>query len=168
MRLMFAVAIAAALVACSPKAEKTEETTVEPGAGMAAAASTVKPGQWRTTVSIVDVSAAGMPAAVLSQMKASGPIVTTDCSTSDDVKDFTTKRAAKDSNCTVSRMDTGGGRIDGETSCTVDGMTQTVKMSGTYGAERVDMTMDMNMQTPAGPMSQKMQMVSERIGDCPG
>jgi Protein of unknown function (DUF3617) len=168
MRLFVCLAVAMALAACSPPAAKKDDAAVQPGSGMAAAADTVKPGQWRTTVTVLDFSAAGMPAAALAQMKAGAPMVTTECSTADDVKEFTSKAANRDSNCSVSRMDTGGGRIDGETTCTVEGMTQTVKMSGTYGAERVDMTMDLNMQTPAGLMSQKMQMVSERIGDCPG
>lgn len=159
-----ALALAAALAACSPKAEKAPEAPSAP----AAAATTVKPGQWRTTVTILDVSAAGMPAGAMAQMKARGPMVTTTCTTSDDLKEFTQKGATQNSACTITRMETGGGRIDGETTCTADGMTQTVKMTGTHAPDRVDMTMDMSMQTPAGPMTQKMQMLSERIGDCPG
>jgi hypothetical protein len=164
MRPVVALAFVVALAACSPKAGKDAEA---PPAPDATAATTVKPGQWRTTVTMLDMSAPGVPAAALAQMKSQPPSVTTDCTTSDDIREFTGKRAARDGQCTMSRMDAGGGRIDGESTCTVEGMTQTVKMSGTYGAERVEMDIDINAQTPAGAMSQKMHMVSERVGDCP-
>jgi hypothetical protein len=165
-----ALTLGVALAACSPPAAKKEDGGT--GAAPAPAASTVKPGQWRTTLTFTDMTAPGLPAAVVAKMKAD-PVVDVSCNTSEDVADFANKSLADDEdagkNCTVNRMNNAGGRIDGESSCTMPGgTTMTMRMAGTYSADRVDMTMDMNGQTPAGPMSQKMQMVAERLGDCPG
>jgi hypothetical protein len=167
MRLVLPIAVAAALLAasCSPPAQKKDETpAAAPGASPAA---TLKPGEWRTTLTMVDMSMAGVPASAIAQMKSRPPFTVNDCSTAEDIKEFAGKRATQDSNCTVNRMDSSGGRISGESTCTHEGITQTVKMTGTYGPERVEMDVEVNAQTQAGPMSQKMHMVSERIGDCP-
>jgi len=147
------VALVAALAACSPPAEKTSEK----------AAANVKPkaGQWRTTVTMLD-----LPAEALALMKT--PTITTGCMTSDAANLLTGMGAQHGDTCTVIRAETGGGRIDEEISCVADGVTQSMKMTGAFGAERVEMIMDVSTQTPDGPRTHKTLMLSERIGDCPG
>lgn len=164
MRLTLAAAALIALAACSPKAADNEAT---PAPSAAVSGPQMKPGEWRTTVTMREIKMAGMPSGAMNLE----PVVATDCVTSGELDGFL-KRSAMDedatgANCTINEMKAEGGRFAGRSECTdPDGATRTMQMAGSYGETRVDLTMDMAGQSPRGPMTAKMHMLAERIGDC--
>lgn len=164
MRHILIVAVAAALAACSPSAPKGEA----PEAAAPPAAAKMKPGEWRTTVTMVDMAMEGMPAGMARKFRME-PIVTIECVSGDKIDDFVNKRSSNEPGaaCTMSDVNTSGGRFAAKTTCTGAGGARTVAMSGVYGESKVELDMDMTGDTPSGPMSAKMHMLSERTGDCP-
>jgi hypothetical protein len=163
------VALAVLIAGCSPSGEKSD-----PAAGMATATATLRPGQWRTTAEIVDYSVIGVSAAVRAQTREATsrlpPVITVDCVTSADVRDFAAKRAKHAAGCPVHRINARNRQVDGETTCKAKAITHTVKMRGAYGPERVEMTLDWTVSGSKGGaiQTQNMQLLSERVGDCPG
>jgi Protein of unknown function (DUF3617) len=166
-------ASACALAACSPPA--SQNNTGNGGAGAptpppaASVASALQPGQYRTTVTIVSMDMPGMPANMVQQMRAR-PNVTEDCMTSDDVAELTRKSLVNEDSgqhCTENNVSAANGHIEGTATCSgPEGGSFTMHMNGNYAANHVEMDMDMSGQTPMGPMTQRMHMVSERIGVC--
>ena len=64
-------------------------------------------------------------------------------------------------------MTAAGGHIEGAASCTnADGDTHTMQVTGSYTSTHLEMDATMSGQTPAGPMSQHVHMVTDRIGVC--
>jgi hypothetical protein len=165
---------ACALAACSPPASQTASTPASSTSASGGAANPVgtalQPGQYRTTVTIVSMNMPGMPAGVAEKMQGR-PNVTEDCVTSDDVAELTRKSLVNEEegqHCTENSITSANGRIQGTATCrNDDGGTYTMQMNGTYGSNHVDMTMNMSGQTPMGPMTQQMHMVTDRIGECP-
>ncbi len=155
-----------ALAACSPPATTGDGAPQAP----AAAASGVQPGQWRSQMTMLEINSPMIPEAARQQMMAQ-PITMEECSTSSDVAELTRGNLVESEDggsCSENVMNASGGRIEGHATCTgADGMTRTMQMTGTYAPTHVTMDVTMTMQTPQGPMSQRMQMVSDRIGDCP-
>jgi hypothetical protein len=98
------------------------------------------------------------------------PNVTEDCITSEDVAELTRKSLVNENSgqtCTENHITSGGGRIEGTATCSSpEGGSFTMHMNGTYGANRVEMDMNTSGDTPMGPMTQRMHMVTERIGAC--
>ena len=169
MRIATLAAVLIALAACSPKAEKTEAPAPEAAAPVNAGAK-MKPGEWRTTAKIVEMTMGGVaapPGALRSN-------VGTECVTSDDFDDFVNRRSmderATGADCRFNDLKVAGGRFEGRSECTDPAMggTRTMEMKGVYGETSVTMDMTMTGQSPRGAMSMKMNIVSERIGDCPG
>jgi hypothetical protein len=165
--------VAGALVAgCSqpaPSGEKAPAATEAPKPAPVGPAG-LSPGQWRTTMTILEMNAPGLPAAALAHMKAK-PIVTEDCVTTDDVKGFVGRNALEDKDqgrtCTTNSMTALGGTISGQASCKdAGGVDMNTTMTGTYSPTSVDMTIALDGKTPAGAMSQKMHLQSARVGDC--
>mgnify|MGYP001164584840 FL=1 len=166
-------AFACALAACSPPAPQTGSSgapSTAPSAPGASVGAALQPGQYRTTVTIVSMNMPGMPASAVQRMQAR-PTVTEDCMTTDDVAELTRKSLVNEDSgqhCTENTITSANGRILGTATCNQrDGGTYTMQMNGTYGSNHVDMTMNMSGQTPMGPMTQQMHMVTDRIGECP-
>jgi hypothetical protein len=112
----------------------------------------------------------GMPASAVQQMRAR-PSVTEDCMTTDDVAELTRKSLVNEESgqhCTENNITSAGGHIQGTATCSSgEGNNYTMQMNGTYGANHVEMDMNTSGQTPMGPMTQQMHMVTDRIGECP-
>lgn len=168
------LAAACTLAACSPPASQSNDASK---AGSAATPSTagppvqaIQPGQYRTTVTIMSINMPGMPASVVEKMRAQ-PNVSEDCVTSDDIGELTRKSlvdADEGQTCSENRITSANGRIEGTATCrNEDGGAYTMQVNGTYGANHVVMDMNMSGQTPMGPISQQMHMVTDRIGECP-
>lgn len=154
----------AALAACSPKAGD-KETAQTP----AAVQDAMQPGAWRSTIKYSQLQMDGMPKGALS-----GPsevAVPENCMTSGDVSSFVEENSMGEQGaeveCTTVRMSTGGGKIDGLRTCNSQGGVLTVAMTGTYTPTRVDMMIDMKGDAGMGNMHQIMNVISERVGDCP-
>jgi hypothetical protein len=166
-------ASACVLAACSPPASQTSangSASTAPAAPGASVGAALQPGQYRTTVTIVSMNMPGMPASAVQQMQAH-PTVTEDCMTTDDVAELTRKSLVNEESgqhCTENSINSANGHIQGTATCNSgEGGSYTMQMNGTYGSNHVDMTMNMSGQTPMGPMTQQMHMVTDRIGECP-
>lgn len=167
------LATACVLAACSPPAS-TSETTSQTGSAAPSLAGppvqSIQPGQYRTTVTIMSMNVPGMPAGAAEKMRAH-PNVSEDCVTSDDIGELTRKSlvdADEGQTCSENHITSANGRIEGSATCqNQDGGAYTMQVNGTYGANHVEMDMTMSGQTPGGPMSQQMHMVTDRIGECP-
>lgn len=171
--LMFAAAAfaaACALASCSPPAQQSSTTGASAGGG-ASPATSLQPGQYRTTVTVVSMNVPGMPAGMAEKMRAR-PTVTEDCVTSEDVAEMTRRSLVNESagqHCTENRITSANGRIDGSATCSRgEGGAYTMQMHGAYSANHVEMDMTMSSQTQMGPMTQQMHMVTDRIGECSG
>jgi hypothetical protein len=170
MRIVFATLVLA-LAACSPAAEKKAEDAAAPAvAAPENPGARMRPGEWSTTVTFVDMQAPGMPAGMAKKI-ALDPVAVSECVTTTELDDFVNRRAIDDraagTNCTSNEMKVGGGRIEGSAACTdPEGNARTLTMSGTYGDTSVDLTMKMEGQTPRGPMSSTMRMQSQWTGEC--
>ena len=165
---LFALVAAAA---CSPAADKKGAApAADPAVVVGRGDNLMRPGQWRTTITITAMDIPGLPPAAAAKMKAR-PMSTEECVTSQDMDEYLNKRANidPDSNCSVNEMTHSGGHIEGRSTCKGgDGTSHTTHMTGTYNADRVDMTVNVEGQGTRGAVNQTMSLSAERIGDCPG
>jgi hypothetical protein len=156
-----------ALAACSPPA-KPPAAGDKPAAPAAPAfVDKIEPGEWRTTITISDFNAPGLPPGMAKQMAAAGPTVVTDCVTSADVAEFGRKAVSVNEKCTRNDVTFAGGRIAGEMVCTEGGGSVKSTYAGTYNATRMDMAASVESDMGgAGKMTSKVAIVSERLGAC--
>lgn len=166
------LAAACVLAACSPPASQSADASKTGAATPSPAGPPVQaihPGQYRTTVTIVSMNMPGVPASMVEKMRAQ-PNVSEDCVTSDDIAELTRKSlvdADEGQTCTDNTVTSENGHIQGSATCrNEDGVSYTMQITGTYGADHVVMDMNLSGQTPGGPMSQQMHMVTDRIGEC--
>lgn len=164
-RMVLAAGIACVLAACSPPAQQAENGASAPAD--AAAAGGMQPGQYRTTITMRELSIPGAPSTPINM----APTVTEDCVTSSDIAEFTQGDMVDGDSgdtCTQNSMSTAGGQIQGESTCTGPNGTRTVQISGTYSANRVDMDISStSTDARAGVGTMRMSLASERIGECP-
>ena len=140
--------------------------------GMMTGDTMVEPGLWQSKVTILDMNIPGMPAAFADKMKQSmaehQQQSSKHCLTKEDVKKpkegfF----AGADKSCHYGHFAMGGGKMDIQMVCDMDGATQTTDMSGTYTPTTY--SMDMSSHGSAGGekgMVMKMHVDSQRIGEC--
>lgn len=167
-------AAALALAACdSASGPKTEAQVKAEVAGMVKP----RPGQYETTVKVLNFEIPGVPKEQAEQFKAmfastgqSAGFCLTREESEAGYKDFTKKLAQGD--CTYDRFEASGGTLDAKLTCkTGKEMTAVIEMTGKMTAESSEMRMKME-QTGAGPLSAKgtvkmdMEMNSKRVGDC--
>lgn len=161
-----------AVASCSPPASQSSDASKSGAVTTSPAGPPVQaihPGQYRTTVTIVSMNVPGMPAGMAEKMRAQ-PNVSEDCVTSDDIAELTRKSlvdADEGQTCSDNTINSANGHIEGSATChNEDGVSYTMQITGTYGADHVVMDMNVSGQTPGGPMSQQMHMVTDRIGEC--
>src|SRR5262249_25948522 len=139
VRLTLLATLAFALVSScappAPPAEKAKADAAKVNAEARVVASTIRPGQWRTTTTIEDVNLAGAPAAIAAQVAKQmkgRPITDESCVTSDDIAQFAHKGLVKEDGhqtCTQNSLSTVGGHIEGSSTCTIGGnMQMTIQM----------------------------------------
>lgn len=180
MRAMLMVAGGAlALAGCGsePDQSKTADEIIE------AADDLIKPrpGLYRSSSEIIEFEIPGIPPEQAARMRdmASGlkGVETTRCLTQAEAEEGF-KRAVerlgegKDGvTCTFSRFEAAGSDLDAALACTGEGgVDMEMTIAGTVEEERSSMRMEMNQQSaavPGGEMRMTMQVVSERVGDCP-
>lgn len=180
MRAMIVVVGSAlALVACGsePDQPKTADEVI------AAAEDLVKPrpGLYRSSAEIVEFEIPGIPPAQAARMRdmAAGlqGQAQTQCLTQAEA-DEGFKRVVRQLgegqngvSCTFSRFDAAGGDLDAALKCTgPSGVDADMTIDGTLEEERSQMRMEMSQQSaeiPGGGMRMTMEVVSERVGDCP-
>ena len=176
--LVLPLIVAVALAGCGKSEEapggEGGKITSKQAAAKASTLVTPRPGLYRTTAEILDLSFPGMPKGLAGQMRdsMSANFDTTDCLTAAESKDAVKKMAKGENNgnCTYSKYDVSGGRIDAVMTCNgKDGTGGTFTMKGTVGGSGVDMTMEGDQKAPGMPgggMHMKMHLKSEWIGVC--
>jgi Protein of unknown function (DUF3617) len=135
----------------------------------------VSPGQWKTTMTIQDMTIPGMPPQMAEKMKShvgQGRTFET-CLTPEQAKkpkaDFF---AGADKSCRYDKFEMGSGKIEMIMQCAREGGAQTMVMNGTYSADSYHMAMtSTGTGAPGNPMagmSMKMEMDAKRTGECTG
>lgn len=136
----------------------------------------LQPGQWETTVEILDVKMEGLPegapAGMMNNMIGTTTTVKS-CITKEQAEkpnaDFLS--AQKDANCTYSSFDMSGGLIKAAMSCSGKDRPGELKlnMTGKYGTDSYEMNQEMNMAgfQPGMSMAMKSKVTGRHIGDCP-
>jgi hypothetical protein len=161
---------------------KSEEKATVDGSlsaeDVADAAASVKltPGQWETTVEIIDVKMEGLPegapAGMMNNMIGTTTTVKS-CITPEQAEkpnaDFLS--AQKDANCSYSAFDMSGGLIKAAMTCSGKDRPGELKlnMTGKYGSSSYEMNQDMTMAgfQPGMSMAMKSKVSGRHIGDCP-
>jgi hypothetical protein len=174
-------ALALALAGCS-SGDKAEDSAKaispeEAAAKVADVQIKLQPGEYESTMKVLELTMEGMPAGQLDQMKRAmaGPMEKPHryC--------FTPEQAAEGPKQLVSRMQQGDCKMSDFTSsansvrgtmhCTFDGRgASTTMFAGTYAADGSTMTMESDQQMPGMPgkgMHMKMQVDTRRVGECP-
>jgi hypothetical protein len=179
MRTIHALPLVAAmlLAGCGDKADKSGEGTVSNEAVAAAAEGLIepRPGQYRTSLELLEFDVPGMTDQMKAQMRSmvGGEFAkgNTYCLTPEEAAANGSKRMAEnmaEGNCTFSKFDVSAGTLSADMQCTGDdGLTSHVLMNGIMTQTSSDMTMTMNQQMEGvGQLRMKIHAKSERIGDC--
>jgi Protein of unknown function (DUF3617) len=124
-------------------------------------------GQWRTTITIVEANVPGVPAEIARQMIGQ-PITVEECRTSDDPQTATDAWMQAEEGCEAGTFRLTGNRFEGTQRCTSDGVTMDMAFTGTLTPTRMEGETQISGQTPAGAMTQRATVVSERLGPCAG
>jgi len=173
MRIIHALPLAAA-IALAGCGGGTEDDATEQAA--AAAATVVKPlpGQYSTTLELVEFDVPGLSdnmKSMAQQAAASGFAEGNSfCLTPEQAEEGSQRmvRELAENDCTYNKFDVSGGAIDADLTCTADDGSQgKVTMTGTMTPESSDMVMVMDHQVPGmGKAHMKVNVKSQRIGDC--
>lgn len=170
MRISTIAVLACTLAAaCSPPAPApapADTSANSPAAGGTIAGS-IQPGQYRTTVTVLDMNIPGIKTSTINM----APTTTEDCVTSSDVSEFTRGGlvdADEGETCTQNSMNSTGGHIEGSATCQGENGPRTMHISGAYTSNHVEMDVTASSQMPGGggEMTQRMRIVTDRIGEC--
>ena len=165
MKKFLTVAAIGALVAvagCSGKGENAGGTAKR------------EAGNWKTNVKLVKFEVPGMAPEMKTQMTQmmEGASGLDQCFTQEQVdKEDITSELAKGPNgggeCTWSKKEVAGGKIDVAGTCTQNGQTVDMAMTGTMAAKKTDVTITTKGKVPTGgDMEMVMQMTQTHTGPC--
>jgi hypothetical protein len=180
MRPIHSLPLAAAilLAACSGGAEDAAadgEVTAEELAAAADGMVQPRPGQYSTSIELIEFDMPGLGDQAKQQMQAmvGGEMAQGNefCLTPEEAAENGAQKMMEnlaESDCTFSKFAVAGGSIDAAMQCAGEGgMTSTVAMTGAMTAESSDMTMAMDQEMAgAGKMHMKMRVKSQRTGEC--
>ncbi len=162
--------LALSLAACSGGKKDGEEA--------AAASGPVKreAGNWKTDIKLVKLDVPGMNDQMKDGMSkmlegASGMdmCLSEEQAAKEDIAADMSKNASSGADCTFSKKEINGGKIDVAGTCkTPQGQNLEMAMTGTLEAKKVDMTITTKGPMPAGAgnMEMVMQMTSNNTGAC--
>ncbi len=175
MHRSIVLASAIVLTACDsgPKVSIENATPEEVAAEMkksGVAEQLRKPGQWQTTMSVVNVEAPGMPPEAVGQMRQMmGNGQTTErCVTEAELKQVESFIGQNNANCVFDHYRVSGGKIDGKAKCTQGPVNQNMAMNGSFTSDSSHMTI--RSESSGGPPGQNMKVTmnikSKRLGEC--
>lgn len=133
-------------------------------------------GNWKTDVKLVKFDVPGMPEEMKAGMKqmvegASGmdQCFTQEQVDKEDIAAELSKGPGNGGECTWSKKDVAGGKIDVAGTCTANGQKVDMAMAGTMEAKKTDVTITTKGALPngGGNMEMVMQMTSVHTGPCP-
>ncbi|MBR0553351.1 DUF3617 domain-containing protein [Stakelama marina] len=134
----------------------------------------VRPGEWKTTTTIVDFDMAlppGAPPGMLDMVKSrmnSHGMSHSQCITAADLRDAPQKLVkSSKGKCSYDSFSMAGGKLHATATCNMEQSgTMKMTMDGRYTATTMDSTMEMRGKVPSGPMRMTMKMHGQRTGDC--
>lgn len=133
----------------------------------------VRPGKWRSEVTIEEVSMPGLPPEMAERMKAMVAQNQTrsfeSCLTEEEARRPKEEFFAGKSNaCRYDHFTMDGGKIDAKMRCEQQGVTQVMQMAGTYAPDSYRMRMSTSTEGgPAGSaLTMRMRVDSKRVGQC--
>lgn len=144
------------------------------GCGKAASDGPVKreAGSWKTNIKVVKLEVKGMPPEMkngMTQMiEAAGGVETCLTQAQVDKEDLASELSKGPGNggqCTWSKKDVSGGKIDVAGTCTANGQTVEMAMAGTVASKKTDVTITTKNDGPMGG-EVVLQMVSTHSGPC--
>lgn len=160
---------------CGSKEEASGPKSMEEVKQEAAQLERPEPGQYKQTVEITRLEVPGMPKEAAEQMKAmmTASQESVICLTKEDTdkgyRDMF-KDVGKGNQCSYSRFDVDGGKLDAQMDCaSAQEGTATMKINGSVSPGGSDVTIDMDVkggQQPMGNMKMTMHMTTQRVGDC--
>lgn len=164
-----------ALAGCGSKEDKVvaeNESVEEVAAKVAKADLRPTPGRYEVKLTLQKMEMPGMPKEVQSMMKQQvGKVQTSmSCLTKEeaDKADGEFFKPKNESGCKYKKFEMGGGTIEADMTCEQSGMTQNMRMSGTYGKEAYAMTMDAEGKMQGQSMAMTMAVEANRVGECDG
>lgn len=168
--------LALPLAACGKKQEANGPKSVEEVKQEAAKLDRPSPGQYRQTMEITRIDVPGMPPQAAEQMKAmmQKSQAREFCLTREDsekgFRDMYKDMGKRDGQCTWSRFNAGGGKLDAQMNCkSPQGGNGLITLAGTVSETGSDVTMSMDMSgaaQPMGNMKMTMHLTTRRVGDC--
>lgn len=180
MKAMILTAAASVLLlsGCGKTGEEAEDGAPMSAEEVADKVQAVKlePGQWETTVEILDVRMEGLPegapAGMMNNMIGTTTTVKS-CITKEQAEkpnaDFLS--AQKDANCSYSSFDMSGGLIKAAMTCSGKDRPGELKlnMTGKYGSDSYEMNQEMQMAgfQQGMSMAMKSKVTGRHVGDCP-
>ncbi len=135
----------------------TQATTVAAGPG-------IETGGYHSVITFTNVT--GLPPR-LAQSMMSRPRETNGCTHTSDINKLVQDEIAVSGNMTCSQNQASavGGVINGSAACQDDeGISGTLNFTGSYTATHVDVNADLAAQTPMGPVSEHIHLVSDHTG----
>ncbi len=171
-KLILMAGLGAALAGCNsePGVSPTNASPDEVAktAKAAGLGSGLRPGEWETKVELVDIDMPGINPAMKDEMlkRSRETKVHSYCLTEAEAKRPGGIFAERgDGKCTYSKFEMAGGKLDMTMVCPGQGGSMTMHVTGTFGAEAVSATSEMQA---AGKDSMRMKanVTSRRIGDC--
>jgi len=179
MRILHTLPLAAAilLAACGGDADADNDGEVSADEAAAEAEGLIqpKPGQYSTSLELLEFEAPNMPPEAKQQMQqifSSGLAEGNSfCLTEEDAAQNGPEEMVKnlaEGDCTMNSFNVSGQTIVADMQCPGEGGgTRSVRMEGQMGAEGSTMTMSMSQDVPnIGETSMKIRVTSERTGDC--
>ncbi len=171
------VFLALALAACGSKEQNKagESKSIEEVKQEAAQLQRPKPGQYTQKVEITKMDVPGMPSEAAEQMKAmmAKGQVNSFCLTQEEAdKGYRDMfdNIGKGKECTYSRFDVDGGKLDAQMECKSGDQGRTViQLAGTVTDQKSDVTVNVDASggpAPTGEMKMTMHMTTQRVGDC--
>lgn len=179
MRIVAVLLPALLLAACdrapsvSVKNASVEEVANElADAGAGRTGNFIRAGQWRSTMTLEEMSAPGLPPAATEQMaRVTGQAQTFETCLSEEEAQRPSEQffAGQNRQCRYEHFRMGGGKIDSRMRCDQDGASQVMELDGSYSADSYDMRMTTTVAGApgGGEMRMRMRVEAQRVGECP-
>ena len=174
MNKLLLVGLIAALGACDRATVDERNASAEDVAKAVNAARAdmkFEPGRWESNVTFVSMEAPGMPPEVSQAMQGSlgKEHSYATCLSKAEAEKPAADFFAKDAkDCTYDHFKLGGGKIDAKMRCGADGRSVVMTMNGAYDSDSYDMMMETAVDGGGTPVTMKMKVASNRVGDCRG
>ncbi|QZH75573.1 MAG: DUF3617 family protein [Erythrobacter sp.] len=129
-----------------------------------------QPGEYSTQVSLIEFDAPGLQDATIAEARAefeAGAAQPHLYCIGEDVTREAWLSEMVEAECTLSRFTANGNEMSGAMACTAEeGLNGRVEMEGRTAEQGANLTMTYTLPTAAGEGTVRMNVVSDRIGDC--